>query len=134
MHAIDRLFAFGVFDWNANRIQAIECAKYAIRECVGDSLVPDPMADIRSACHLASIFGNDHPFDLAKPERCAHDRMARTPPKDVVAALLGLQPQQVAQQCGVTIGSAECRGSDRAAQIAASTLAGLWPTAKRRSD
>lgn len=38
--AIDELFAFVVFDQQANRIQAIESAKYAIRERFGDHLVP----------------------------------------------------------------------------------------------
>jgi acyl-CoA synthetase (AMP-forming)/AMP-acid ligase II len=38
--AIDELFAFVVFDQNANRIQAIESAKYAICERFGEQMVP----------------------------------------------------------------------------------------------
>ncbi len=38
--AIDELFAFVVFHPNANRIQAIESAKYAVRERFGAALVP----------------------------------------------------------------------------------------------
>lgn len=38
--AIDELFAFVVFDQQTNRIQAIESAKYAIRERFGQRLVP----------------------------------------------------------------------------------------------
>lgn len=38
--AIDELFAFVVFEAQANRIQAMESAKYAIRERFGEAMVP----------------------------------------------------------------------------------------------